>query len=140
MTQVKAGFCFNHKSANQSRHLWIALTEPEGDPLAVAVINLTSHKDGIDETVVLDAGEHAFIKHKTVVNYADAKVVSAAKMEQLIEAGVITPHHREPYCTPALLEKIRKGVLLSPFARPVFQRYCQDRFPAESARPSPSDP
>ncbi len=129
MKWVRAGFCFNHRSANnQSRHLWIVLTEPEGDPLVVGIVNITSHKEGIDETVVLAVGEHAFIKHKTVVNYAEAKPVSATQIEKLIESGNITPHHKEPYCTAGLLKKVRDGVFASPFVTPRFQAFCKDKF------------
>jgi hypothetical protein len=119
-------------------HLWVVLTDPQDSP-SVAIVNLTTQTNIPDEPLVLNTGEHAFIRHKTVVNYAEAKIVSAEELERLIEANLITPHHREPYCTPALLEKIRKGVLTSDFARPIFQQYCRERFPAEGARPSPSD-
>lgn len=129
MRWVKAGFCFNHKSAtNQSRHLWIVLTEPEGDPLLVGIVNITSYKEGMDETVILDVGDHAFIKHKTVVNYAEGKSVSAEQIEKLIDSGQISPHHKEPHCTPELLTKIRNGVAASNFARPRFQAFCKDKF------------
>jgi hypothetical protein len=128
MKWVKAGFCFNHRSANQTRHLWIALTEPEGDPLAVAIANITTYKDGDDTTVVLGVGEHAFIKHKTIVNYAEAKVVDATRIEQLIDTGLISPHGKEPYCTPNFLKKIRDGVSVSPFVTPRFQAFCKDKF------------
>jgi|ERR1051326_179177 hypothetical protein len=126
MNRVRAGLCVNLKSANQERHLWIVLTEPQGEPLSVAIVNLTSHKDGVDETVIIGPGEHSFVRRKTVVNYAGAMVVEALKLGRLIEADLTIPH-REP-CSPELLEKIRRGVFNSPFVRPKFQAYCRDNF------------
>jgi hypothetical protein len=125
MKWVEAGLCVNLKSVNQTRHLWVVLTEPYGEPPRVALANLTSHKDGIDETVVLEAGEHSFIRRKTVVNYAAAQIVSATKLEQLIEADLTIPHRE--LCSDELLEKIRQGVFDSPFASPKFQKYCRER-------------
>lgn len=81
MKWVKAGLCVTLKSANQSRHLWIVLTEPAGDPLGVAIVNLTSQKNIPNEPLVLDVGDHSFIKGKTVVNYGAGKTVPAAQLE-----------------------------------------------------------
>ena len=71
MSGIKAGICLHLKSTdNQERHLWVVLTDPDGDPPRVAIVNLTTPKSGIqeDETVVLEVGDHSFVKHKTIVN------------------------------------------------------------------------
>ena len=58
-------------------HLWIVLTDPEGNPGEVVVVNLTSQRPGSDATVVLQRGDHPFVRHDTVVYYGDARMDTA---------------------------------------------------------------
>lgn len=106
-------------------HLYVVLTEPSDEPPTVAVVNFTSHRDNSDETVVLEGGEHSFIKRKTIVNYSQSTVITVAKLQSIIEAD-LTVLHRER-CSPELLERVRKGVWLSPFVIPKFRDYCKGK-------------
>lgn len=127
MKWVKAGFCFNLVSQRtQLPHLWVVITNPEGSPPEVAAVNLTGHKDGADETVIINVGEHPFITKKTVVKYAAAGVVQAERIERAIEDDLSLPH-RTP-CSPELLEKIRRGIFASRFTPPAVKSFCRDKF------------
>jgi hypothetical protein len=63
-------------------HLWVTLTEPEGNPPQVVLVNLTSFRLDADATVILTPGDHPFIRHKTVINYSDAKFASTQQIDQ----------------------------------------------------------
>lgn len=102
MSILKAGVCLNLQSdSNLSRHLWVVITDPQGDPPTVALVNLTTHKEGVDETVILSAGEHSFIKKKTVVYYQRAKVYDAEQLERAITADLTIKHRHD--CSLELL-------------------------------------
>ncbi len=70
MTDIYPGKClvWPHREGAQP-HLWIVLTEPTGDPAQVVVVNLTTRIPTSDATVVLNVGDHKFIKRETVVYY-----------------------------------------------------------------------
>ena len=80
-------------------HLWVIVTQP--DPLCI-IVSLTTLRFSRDQTVVLNAGDHPFIKH-------------AAGTAQL---------HKP--CPPDTLRLIQDGILASPYtARKVEMFYRQ---------------
>jgi hypothetical protein len=94
-------------------HLWLAITEPYGDPLKVIIVSLTTQRDGSDTTVLLEAGDHPFVTHSTVVFYADAREVEVNLLERLVALDGRRLHD-EP-CSDELLTSIRDGLLESSF-------------------------
>src|SRR5688572_24484825 len=101
---LTAGACL-HLSTNLQKHLWVILTDPDNsDPPLVALVNITTHKVGIDETLLLTEG-HSYIKHKSAVHYERARIYEVWKLERIIESD-LTVRHRED-CSPELLNKIR---------------------------------
>jgi hypothetical protein len=124
MSSLKAGTCVHLKSAdNLLTHLWVVLTDPRGDPPEVALVNLTKQKSTSDTTVVLDVGDHPFIRQKTVVNYARATVYDAGALEQAMKADLTIRHKTD--CAGELLERIREGLFKSRFTRPKVQKFCE---------------
>ncbi len=124
MSAVKAGVCLHLKSGdNLSTHLWVVLTDPQGDPPQVALVNLTKHKAHSDETVVLSPGDHPFVKQKTIVNYARATVYDAGTLEQAMKADLTVRHKTD--CAGEVLERIREGLFKSRFTRPKVQKFCE---------------
>jgi hypothetical protein len=71
------------KPSGDVRHLWIVLTEPEGSPPQVVIVNLTKNKPRADATCILMPGEHEFVKVETVVHYGDARLVPAEPLNQI---------------------------------------------------------
>lgn len=65
-------------------HLWVIISDPFGTPEQVIIANLTSKKPTSDTTVVLSDGDHNFIKHDTVVNYADSRIEPSEYIETRI--------------------------------------------------------
>jgi hypothetical protein len=55
-------------------------------------------------------GDHPFIRHKTYVNYSEARHVAIPQLEALRAKRLVTP---KPRVTAALLRRIRIGAVAS---------------------------
>jgi hypothetical protein len=106
-------------------HLWVVVSEPAGNPATVATVSFTTRRRLSDDTVVLDVGDHPFIKQPTVVYYSDARIREVRKIEQGIRDGTV--HLREDVSS-ALLTRIRDGFLRSPAVVPHIRDYCSRHF------------
>jgi len=128
MTKLDAGTCVTLISNKGYPHLYILLTDPSGSPKSTLIVNLTSHRAGCDETVVLTDG-HSFIKRRTVVNYAEAKIVSEEKLLYKIKdtSDQTNVHHESP-CSAELLKRLREGLKKSPFTAPKVLQYAKGKF------------
>lgn len=114
------------KPGHDTPHLWIVLTEPDEQvPPHVAIVNLTSFREGADTTVVLATGDHPFIRHHTVVYYGDLLVAPAQKLVDAVRAGIATRHDD---LTDDILERVREGVFRSPFTHGDMKAYCRNRW------------
>jgi hypothetical protein len=92
------------------KHLHILIAVEQSTDRGL-MVNFTTVKDRSDKSCVVMTGEHPFLKHQSVVNYADSKIVSLLALENGLSKRVITPH--EPV-SPELLKKIRDCGLKSP--------------------------
>lgn len=92
-------------------HVWMIISDPFRDPRNVLMVNFTTWEPHLDQACVLEAGEHPFIVHKTVVNYARARVVADAILEQLRTANRLELLN-DPLST-MLLAKIRESAMNS---------------------------
>ncbi len=113
------------KTSGAAPHLWVVLTDPDGDPPQVVIANLTTRKADSDDTVVLNAADHGYIKHETVVYYADARLVTVegiAKIAQFPGYG----YHDD--CSNELLIKIQQGLTSSRYTPKKIKDYCVGRF------------
>ncbi|OLE54423.1 MAG: hypothetical protein AUG51_08475 [Acidobacteria bacterium 13_1_20CM_3_53_8] len=126
MSDIVPGMCL-HLTAkkNLSKHLYVILTEPAGDPPTVAIANITSTNIA-DKTVVLEVGDHPFIKKTSYINYSEATVITVEQLRAIMEEDVGVRYKDD--ASPELLKRIRDGVQASPFTTPKFQRYCQGKF------------
>jgi hypothetical protein len=119
------------KRGGDIRHLWIVLTEPEGHPPQVAIVNLTTRRAGSDDTCVLQPGDHEFVKAESVIHYADATIAPAEPLRRIAKLADYDFHAD---CSDELLKRIRHGLLSSPFTHKKIKIYCQARFtPQEGA-------
>lgn len=89
------------------------------------MVNLTSMRPGVDVTVVLDRGDHSFVRHRTVVYYGDAKFGRADSLDIAVGAGYATRH--DPVDID-LLEQIQDGLLTSDETPAGIKKYCESRF------------
>jgi hypothetical protein len=112
------------KPGHDISHLWVVILGPDPETHETVIVNLTTLRDHSDKTVVLSAGEHPFITHATAVNYSDARIVDARKIEAALKVGSF-PSHRE--CSAALLVKIQEGLFASPLTPKKVKDYTGQR-------------
>ena len=93
----------------QEEHLWVIATEPDPDGL-FATVSLTSLRGSKDQTVVLLAGEHPFIKWPTCVAYAATEISSCENLQARLECGLARMHRD---ASPELLKLVQDGFLAS---------------------------
>lgn len=108
---MKPGISFHFplKSNIHEPHLWVVAAQKNSQ---ILIVNLTSRRASSDNTVILDPGDHPFIKHETVVNYAGSRIVDTAQIQKAIEEGNANPDIR---FTQEVLERIQEGIELSEF-------------------------
>ena len=92
-------------------HLWVIITEPFGSPEQVVIVSLTSKKPHSDTTVVLSPKDHSFIKHETVISYADARIVRCEYIKRRVQERDIEP--RDGF-RDSVIQVIQQGLLDSP--------------------------
>src|ERR1019366_5002265 len=90
---------------NEVEHLWIVLTEPDEENQSLCV-NITTAQDGSDLTVELNKGDHPFIKHPSVVNYFDARLM----VLQDVETMIAMPHKTRVCAKDHPCENIERAV------------------------------
>jgi hypothetical protein len=106
-------------------HLWLVLTDPHGNPPEVVLTMVRTRKRFTDDTVILNVGDHPFVKHESCVHYSDAQRFSVAAIMQRAAEG-----HCELRAdmTSALLARVRQGLRDSPFTVYAIKDYCAGRW------------
>lgn len=126
MIDVYAGQSLYLRARDESKpHLWFVLTDPDGDPARVVAVMLRTATRFTDETVVLQPGDHPFVRHASSVHYSTATHFSVRAISRAVEVG--TCHPREDL-SASMLERLRAGLLASPFTVNALKEYCRARF------------
>jgi hypothetical protein len=102
------------KSSNQTPHLWILITEPDPITFESVCVNVTTSTGRFETIVTLMPGDHPFIKHESVILFADARKLDTRNIEAALNAtslAVVCKSHSA--CNPKLLKRIQEGLLLS---------------------------
>lgn len=99
------------------KHLFTIVIDPMvvpnmGSMPIVILIGFTSVRSQVpyDDSCVVQAGEHPFIKHESYLNYRHARIERAQHIEAMLAQGVFI--QKEP-CPEQLLEKVIQGALQS---------------------------
>lgn len=109
-------------------HLWFILTSPDRAGQVVAVM-LRSARTYTDSTLVLDVGDHPFIRHPSAVDYATARWFTAAEVRAAFKSGRC---HLNADMSPELLKRVRAGLLVSPRTVRVLSAACRKIWPRAS--------
>jgi hypothetical protein len=111
------GNAFLSEEEHSIRHLNVIITNPTDDMNYLVVPITTYHEDsngrpirGQDESCILNAGCHPFIKHKSYVQYKNAKKMNALEIVRGIQKGLLIKKEDMP---PAIIQDMQKGAELS---------------------------
>lgn len=105
-------------------HLFFVVS-PVSDGEALMVNVITVRPSVTDRTVVLEPGDHPFIRKPSAVNYDQAFVSKVSRISAAIRAGdrrVL----RQPPISLKLVEKIQRGFYGSPNAQSAHRRFLRD--------------
>ncbi|MDQ1351268.1 MAG: hypothetical protein QG657_1570 [Acidobacteriota bacterium] len=87
----------------QTKHLYILIAAEKSTNRGL-IVNFTTSRYGSDKSCVVIPGEHSFLNHESVINYADSQIVDISSLETALSKGIITSH--DPV-SPVLLKKSR---------------------------------
>jgi hypothetical protein len=91
-------------------HLWVIISPPsQGEVVTVCVV--TAHKRS-ERLVVLNAGDHPFIRHESVIAYGHSQIRAVCDIEAALTAGIAK--QRESV-EEKLLKRIQAGLMESDF-------------------------
>jgi hypothetical protein len=101
------------------RHLNVIITEPTEDmnylvvPVTTYYENADGHSiPGQDNSCILRAGSHPFIKHKSYVQYRNARRMSALEIVIGIQKGLLI---KKEDMDPVIIQDMQRGAEESPF-------------------------
>lgn len=101
------------------------ITEPEAATHNGIIVNLTTQRWYSDTTVVLQVGDHPFIKHASSVNYSDAKVTDVRR----IDSGIVAGYWPQlAALSPDVLLRVQHGLLASPRTPNDMKQHARTRF------------
>lgn len=109
---IQAGMTFIPQQLNPLPHLHIILTNPHSyhGELYILIVNLTSRGERSDQTVILNVGDHPWVRHPSVVFYGQAQPQKVSDIERRLQSGFWRSH------TPmsgSILQRIQDGILRS---------------------------
>lgn len=101
-----------------TKHLYIIISEIIDGK--VLLVNITTQKEHSDTSCILQKGEHRFIRHTSVVNYADAGDAEVCNIKRAISKGTFIP---QKLISSSLLRRIHEGALRSTAFEPKYLKY-----------------
>jgi hypothetical protein len=90
-------------------HLWVVCSFPTETDGSVAIINMTTWRTGCDESCVIEAGEHPWVKHKTVMKFDAAQLPTPSQQTAMRGSGF---RAHTPVASD-LLDRIQRAAILS---------------------------
>ncbi|MBN1997558.1 hypothetical protein JW935_08405 [candidate division KSB1 bacterium] len=115
-------FLFPIYPGQNQEHLWIVLNTPDDDNECVIVSISTLRDNTKDKTVILECGEHKFIKDKSFVAYHKAQIINAVEFCSYFKSGIARLSNKINIDT---LNRIKKGIFNSKFTPNKVRRFCQ---------------
>jgi hypothetical protein len=106
-------------------HLWFVLADPHGKPPRVVAVMLRSVTRFTDPTLILRPGAHPFIRHDSAVHYSSARWLNVSAILRAMSDGKC---HLKEDMTDELLQRVRNGLLESPFTINALRDQCRDLF------------
>jgi hypothetical protein len=98
---VNAGDTFMFEGKDD--HLWMIISDPSIDSNNVVVICFITYKPYLDQSCIVEAGEHPFIKHRSLVDYHAGFLASITELQACAELKQKQP------ISPTFLTRIRES-------------------------------
>jgi hypothetical protein len=67
--------------AGRDDHLWVIISDPAIDPQRIIIVPFITYQRYYDQSCIVQAGEHPFVKHKTLVNYSVAAIATLDELQ-----------------------------------------------------------
>lgn len=94
----------------QTAHLTFILTDPDPETRKLVIVSVMTRRHFSDPTVIINPGDHEFIRHESAVHYDTARFCPIRKLEQAIKNNA---GHWQPDMSRALHERVCAGLLTS---------------------------
>jgi hypothetical protein len=104
---MKAGSTFYIRDRDVDTHLWVVISDPDGDPTRVIMVSMTTYENYKEAVCLLDVGDHPSISHKTCIAYNEARMQTRDRLNTLIGGGYLS---MQPPVSEEVLRRIRAGV------------------------------
>jgi hypothetical protein len=115
-----AGDCYWAQGLNEPvPHLRIVVTKPDLSERFI-VVNMTSMREGADQTTVLKMGDRQLVKHESFVLYRASAMMTVPALEKEIAQRLAA--RATPSFSGLTLKRIQAGILDSEFTPPKIQR------------------
>jgi len=107
------------------KHLFILLTDPPNPDGEVLLVGVASVQERLphDPTCLLYLGDHPFIRHKSYVNYAFARIEPVGKLVNGVKQGLFDP---QGTLGEAVFARVCKGLLESRRTTPKIRKFYED--------------
>ena len=126
MTMLGAGRAILYRAPGvDGFHLYLVLSDPASPDDSVVAVMLRTAKSFTDDTVVLHPGDHPFIRHPTAVQYSTAECFRVKRLIKAIQQGQC---HLKEDMSEELLDRVRDGLLRSPFTVNRVRSLCEGLF------------
>ena len=113
MFKFLAGNTFYSPHGNKKDyHLFVILNDPIEYDNSMLIVNITTERDGCDNTVILKAGDHPKITDNSYVFYERAILKDTDQIQCWFDIKFAYP---DVEINPSILKKIKDGVCKSPF-------------------------
>lgn len=118
---LKVGDTFLNQNPGSPEHLWVVVAGPTAQGEFV-IFNLTSWKDGCDQSCPIHKGDHSFVAHDSFIADARGQLLSPVAWQLLQQYGCIM----KDSVSPELLQRIQQGALDSDFTAQKLQSIITD--------------
>lgn len=126
MKVIGAGWTL-YISGPEGPHLWVVVTDPAGDPETVVTVMLVTRRRHTDDTVILQPGDHPFIRHETSVSYSTADFRRVDRIVEQMHKGHCSARES---LAPDVLARVQLGAATSPFTIHRIRDHCKHLFAA----------
>lgn len=108
-------------------HLWLVLSDPVGGAVRgwVVTVMIVTHKKWSDDTVILQPGDHPFVRHESSVNYSTA---CERKVDLILRQMHRNRCELRETLDGEILARVQQGLLDSPRTVNAIRALCQNLF------------